>query len=170
MGNGEGADSPTEVGAPNQPQHARARRCNLGGAMANAPYCYSQRGHHHTPEAREALCANQTHALQVLRQQPLLERLQCNAVALTMDFSVVYTLGPAIEHTLVIFVVREPVHLAAASHDVMVKLDPRRVGGSIGGAWRAHAAHAGCTPPLTPRPLAHHPHFLRFTRSSASRR
>ena len=110
--------------------------------MANAPYCYSHLGSHHTPEARAVLCANQTRALKVLRQQPLLERLQCNAVATTMDFSIVYTLGPAIEHTLIIFVAREPIHLAAASHDVMVKLDPRRAScvGGCGASTRPSLA------------------------------
>lgn len=52
--------------------------CNLATAMADASYCLSMTGEHHTPEQREKICNEQHVALGLLHQQPLYERLGCN--------------------------------------------------------------------------------------------
>ncbi len=52
--------------------------CNLASAMADASYCLSATGEHHTPQVRDSTCAAQRLALGLLHQQPLYERLGCN--------------------------------------------------------------------------------------------
>ncbi|KAL4447485.1 hypothetical protein ABPG75_004704 [Micractinium tetrahymenae] len=102
--------------------------CNLAGAMADASYCLSMTGEHHTPQVKDSTCNSQRLALGLLHQQPLFERLGCNFAVGQYDMSVLYALPKEVlERTLVVLVVRDPVQQAAAVHRIFAQLDPGRM-------------------------------------------
>ncbi|KAL4447441.1 hypothetical protein ABPG75_004660 [Micractinium tetrahymenae] len=102
--------------------------CNLASAMADASYCLSATGGHHTPQVKDSTCNAQRLALGLLHQQSLFERLGCNFAVGQYDMSVLYALPKEVlERTLVVLLVRDPVQQAASVHRIFAQLDPGRM-------------------------------------------
>lgn len=102
--------------------------CNLASAMADASYCLSATGEHHTPQVKDSTCNAQRLALGLLHQQPLYERLGCNFAVGQYDMSVLYALPKEVlERTLVVLLARDPVQQAASVHRIFAQLDPGRM-------------------------------------------